>query len=199
MRLFPRINNTTHGFSDGTCFLPSSELSHSILAKAISQVSLTDLLSSFRYCFRSGIDASEEIAPMASAAFFSLSSRWYPCIYDRPTSCLTIGSSFLSESTCSNTGNAMGFLIWPRQYASSCFSNAESSLNPVPMLGIRCCHNRNTRPFEIVWMAASDLSDLRVKRARNRLCRGTSPETLSSCCSRDFNVESDVVAIEVGI
>ena len=47
---------------------PSGELSHSILASAISQVSRTERLESSRYRLRTGIENSDEIAPMASAA-----------------------------------------------------------------------------------------------------------------------------------
>ena len=47
---------------------PSGELSHSILASAISQVSRTERLGSSRYRLRTGIEASDEMAPMASAA-----------------------------------------------------------------------------------------------------------------------------------
>jgi len=47
---------------------PSGELSHSILASAISQVSRTERLGSSRYRLRTGIDDSDEMAPMASAA-----------------------------------------------------------------------------------------------------------------------------------
>lgn len=48
---------------------PSSELSHSILASAISQVSRTERLGSPRYRLRTGIEDSDEMAPMASAAY----------------------------------------------------------------------------------------------------------------------------------
>jgi hypothetical protein len=47
---------------------PSSELSHSIFASAISQVSRIERSESFRYFLRTGIDEAKEIAPIASAA-----------------------------------------------------------------------------------------------------------------------------------
>lgn len=47
---------------------PSSELSHSIFARAISHVSRTVRLESFRYFSSTGTDEAEEIAPIASAA-----------------------------------------------------------------------------------------------------------------------------------
>jgi hypothetical protein len=53
---------------------PSGELSHSILASAISQVSRTERLESFRYRLRTGIEDSDEIAPMASAAYGALAA-----------------------------------------------------------------------------------------------------------------------------
>ena len=49
-------------------FCPSSELSHSILAIAISQVSRTVLSESARNSLRIGTDDASEIAPIASAA-----------------------------------------------------------------------------------------------------------------------------------
>ena len=61
----------THPFSNvgaEWCALPSGELSHSILASAISQVSRTERFGSFRYRLRTGIEDSNEMAPMASAA-----------------------------------------------------------------------------------------------------------------------------------
>lgn len=51
------------------CRLPSSELSHSILASAISQVSRTARSLSPQYFLRTGSDAVEEMAPIASAAY----------------------------------------------------------------------------------------------------------------------------------
>ena len=62
----------THPFSDMDaewCALPSGELSHSILASAISQVSRTERFESFRYRLRTGMEDSNEMAPMASAAY----------------------------------------------------------------------------------------------------------------------------------
>jgi len=61
----------THLFSEVGAELwdcPSGELSHSILASAISQVSRTERLGSSRYRLRIGIEDSDEMAPMASAA-----------------------------------------------------------------------------------------------------------------------------------
>jgi hypothetical protein len=62
---------TTYGitsFKLSWCFLPSSELSHSIFSTAISQVSRTLRSESWRYSFRIGIEDGSEIAPIASAA-----------------------------------------------------------------------------------------------------------------------------------
>lgn len=50
-------------------FSPSSELSHSILAMAISQVSRTVLSESARNSLRTGTTDGSEIAPIASAAY----------------------------------------------------------------------------------------------------------------------------------
>lgn len=93
--------------------LPSGESSHSILASAISQVSRTERLGSFKYCSRVGIEHSDEMAPMASAAYRILAASMHS--RGRRTSCLTIGSSFKFASTCCKTGKATGFFIWPRQ------------------------------------------------------------------------------------
>lgn len=54
------------------CICPSSELSHSILAMAISQVSLTVRSGSDRYVLRIGTEEDAEIAPIASAAYNEL-------------------------------------------------------------------------------------------------------------------------------
>lgn len=51
------------------CFFPSSELSHIILAIAISQVSRTVRSESERYLVKTGTDSGEEMAPIASAAY----------------------------------------------------------------------------------------------------------------------------------
>jgi hypothetical protein len=48
---------------------PSSEFSHSSFASAISHVSRTVRLGSFRYFLSKGIDEAEDIAPIASAAY----------------------------------------------------------------------------------------------------------------------------------
>ena len=59
----------TCGIVDSRVYLcPSSELSHSILAIAISQVSRTVLSESARNSLRIGRDDASEIAPIASAA-----------------------------------------------------------------------------------------------------------------------------------
>lgn len=68
-----------------------------------------------------------------------------------PASCRTIGSCFKSRSTAINVGTAAGSCIWPRQYASSCFSSAESSLKHVSI------HEIDSWPPMF----------LNVKRARN--------------------------------
>jgi len=64
--------NGTYGMVDlfilEMCICPSSELSHSILAMAISQVSRTALSESARNSLRTGTDDESEIAPIASAA-----------------------------------------------------------------------------------------------------------------------------------
>jgi hypothetical protein len=49
-------------------FRPSSEFSHSILAMAISQVSLTERSGSDKYSRRIGTELLAEMAPIASAA-----------------------------------------------------------------------------------------------------------------------------------
>lgn len=49
-------------------FRPSSEFSHSILAMAISQVSLTERSGSDKYSRRIGTELFTEMAPIASAA-----------------------------------------------------------------------------------------------------------------------------------
>lgn len=55
-------------------------------------------------------------------------------LIDRPTSCLTIGSSEASLRTFSSVGRAEVLLTCPRQYASSCFSRAESSAKPALLM-----------------------------------------------------------------
>ncbi len=50
-------------------FRPSSEFSHSILAMAISQVSLTERSGSDKYSRRIGTELFAEMAPIASAAW----------------------------------------------------------------------------------------------------------------------------------
>lgn len=55
------------------CFCPSSELSHSILAMAISQVSRTVLSESVRNSLRIEMDNGSDIAPIASAAYVMMS------------------------------------------------------------------------------------------------------------------------------
>ena len=64
--------NGTDGIVDSfvfeTYFCPSSELSQSILAIAISQVSRTVLSESARNSLRTGTEDASEIAPIASAA-----------------------------------------------------------------------------------------------------------------------------------
>lgn len=50
------------------CFWPSGELSHSIFASAISQVSRTLRLESVKNSLRMGREEEEDIAPIASAA-----------------------------------------------------------------------------------------------------------------------------------
>lgn len=57
------------------CSWPSSELSHSILAMAISQVSLTLCFESDKYFFKTGMDFEADMAPMASAALLKESMR----------------------------------------------------------------------------------------------------------------------------
>lgn len=54
------------------CFRPSSELSHSIFATAISHVSRTARSGWSRYLLRTGREEGEDIAPMASAAWQTL-------------------------------------------------------------------------------------------------------------------------------
>ena len=98
--------NLSRNLSD--FFLP--ECSHAILATAISQVSLTTSTSSASYhiSFSNPRLLSSPSAPNASAA-----------------SCLHIASSPLSSSTFLRYGTASKCLVWPKQYASSCFSNAD--------------------------------------------------------------------------
>lgn len=52
-----------------TWFWPSGELSHSIFASAISQVSRTLRLESVKNSLRMGREEEEDIAPIASAAY----------------------------------------------------------------------------------------------------------------------------------
>jgi hypothetical protein len=63
-------------------FFPSSELSHSIFAIAISQVSLTVRSESDRYDLRMGMEEEADIAPIASAACGDYSKFLGPDIGD---------------------------------------------------------------------------------------------------------------------
>ena len=110
----------THGMVSGDsivarCFLPSSELSQSIFARAISQVSRTLRLGSDRYSRRIGTDVVDEIAPIASAACPARLCVRERYVAGRHTSCRTIGSSSSFRKTDSRTDNADVRFIWPRQ------------------------------------------------------------------------------------
>lgn len=115
------------------CFLPSSELSHSILAIAISHVSRTARSGSAKYRRKIGTESRDEMAPRASAAYliFIVVTKTLVCHGERHTSCRTIGSSEESSKTDSRVGRAAKSFICPRQYANSCFRRAEGSANPV--------------------------------------------------------------------
>lgn len=104
----------------------ASEFSHSIRSTAISQVSLTtssSVVSSLR-CFNNSKLLTSLSAPKASAA-----------------SCLHIASSLRFSMTSLRKGTASSLPDCPRQYASSCFSNAEGDVKPAAIAstaGIVC-------------------------------------------------------------
>jgi hypothetical protein len=92
------------------CVRPSSELSHWILAIAISHVSRTARLGSERYCSRIGREDAQDMAPIASAAY-STHQRYFGGKPNECTSWRTIGSSDSSLRTDVRTGRASGSLI----------------------------------------------------------------------------------------
>ena len=63
------------------------------------------------------------------------------CVY-LPASCLTIGSCCVSLSTAVKAGIARLSCICPRQYASSCFSRADSSVKALLIHSIAPAPNK---------------------------------------------------------
>ena len=125
-----------------------SEISHSILATAISQVSLTTSTSSWQSlnCRKSSKLSTSPSAPKASAA-----------------SCLHIESSSLSSRTIRRNGEAARFLVCPRQYTNSCLRRAEGDVNAAAIASIA---------GRADWQARC----LRENRARKRRARGSDSE-----------------------
>ena len=97
------------------------DVSHSMRAIAISQVSLTTISSPSRsrYCVRSDKLSASPRAPSASAA-----------------SCLHMASSFTSDSTSRRGPTAANLPVCPRQYANSCFNKADGVVKAAAMASI---------------------------------------------------------------
>src|SRR5271163_5142897 len=82
-------------------------------------------------------------------------------------SCLHIASSPRSSRTLRRYGTAFKFLVWPRQYASSCLSRADGDVNAAAIASIAAVVCADG-----VWHARC----FKEKRARNRRARGTVSE-----------------------
>lgn len=128
--------------------LRCSDFSHSILATAISHVSLTTSTSSFESLSSRSISRLSESprAPSASAA-----------------SCRHIESSSLSSRTMRRNGDAARFLVCPKQYASSCLRRAEGDVNAAAIAWMAGRED---------WQAKC----LREKSARKRFASGSDSE-----------------------
>lgn len=159
--------------------LLSSELSHSILAIAISQVSLTIRSESDKYSWRMGIEDDAEIAPIASAAYSNLGS-WPQILFDKHTPhagpldlLMCLWASFQEQTVQTSFSSGLSnrpVHAWVKQ------------MNRGNLRGDywdQLVHEFSSpKPSEIIWTASSFFKAFSVNNARNLVCRGTFPDLL---------------------